>query len=85
LRVVELVVRGFGPTAGVKKACTLPMVLLPRWQASTAALARRERVVVPCMTTTKLQHERTRSVRVVAARLGVGRPCGEVVGGEKGE
>lgn len=59
--MVELVVKGLGPTAGVKKACTPPRVLLPRWQASTAALARRERVVVACMTTTKLQHKRTRS------------------------
>ena len=82
LRVVELVVKGFGPTAGVKKACTPPRVLLPRWQASTAALARTERVVVACMTT-KLQHERTRSLWL--PHVWVGRPCGEVVGAERGE
>lgn len=58
--VTKPVVKGFGPTAGVKKACTPPRLLLPRWQTSRAALARRERVVVACMTTTKLQHKRTR-------------------------
>lgn len=82
LRVVKPLVKGFGPTAGVKKACTPPKQVLPRWQASRAALARRERVVVACMTTTKLQHKRTRLGRT---SLGWGGPCGDVEDGERGK
>lgn len=85
LRVVKPVVKGFGPTAGVKKACTPPRLLLPRWQASRAALARRERVVVACMTTTKLQHNTNALACRGRTSWGGGGPCGGMESGGKGE